>query len=298
MRKFSISDIEAISGIKAHTIRIWEQRYEFIVSKRTDTNIRYYDEKDLCLFLNISSLSEHGFKISEIARMLPEEMMEAVSRISPDHHNPCMHVNALADATLQFNEAKFLNTICLCTKKKGLENAMVDTIFPFMRKMGLMWQTGTITPAHEHFASDLIKRKLVCSINAITEPCHPEAKKFMLFLPENETNEIGLLFAQFLICSQGHKVLYLGQNIPYESLETACNSFEPDYCVTTLTSVLIENEVNNVIDKIASHLPNRKLIVSGPLILPDTYYPSSNIIILKCLTEISEFFKEFQFSHA
>lgn len=289
MRKFSISDIEAITGIKAHTIRIWEQRYAFVVPKRTETNIRYYDDKDLCFFLNISNLSENGYKISEISKMSAEEMVSAVSLLSADSCNPCVHVNALTDSTLLFNEAKFLSTLAFCIEAKGLEKTMQETIFPFMRKMGVMWQTGVITPAHEHFSTDLIKRKLICTIDALPNCDDFQAKRFLLFLPSLETHELGLLFAHYIVKSYGHQVLYLGQSIPYEDLDVVSQAYQPDFCITCLTSVLIDNDVNNVIDKIVENLHGQKLVVSGPLILSSNVHPRKNMFILKNLIEFSEF---------
>lgn len=289
MRKFSISDIESITGIKAHTIRIWEQRYDFIVSKRTETNIRYYDDKDLCLFLNISNLTENGFKISEIAKMSNQAMVDAISLLSVDNCNPCLHINALTDAVFNFNETKFLATLAYCIKTKGMEGAMTETIFPFMRKMGLLWQVSVISPAHEHFCTDLIKRKLICTIDSLPDGDEAESKKFMLFLPSTETHELGLLFAHYIIKSYGHHVLYLGQSIPYEDLAIVSHSYEPDFCVTCLTSVLIDNDVNKVIEKITENLQQEKLVVSGPLTLGSTMIPHKNLFILKSLTEFSEF---------
>lgn len=289
MRKFSISDIEAITGIKAHTIRIWEQRYAFIVSKRTETNIRYYDDKDLCFFLNISNLCEHGYKISEIAKMSEKEMVDSISLLSTDNCNPCLHINALTDSTLHFNEPKFMDTLDLCIQTRDMETVMTETVFPFMRKLGLLWQTGAITPAHEHFATDLIKRKLICTIDSLPIAIDSDLKKFLLFLPDKETHELGLLFAHYIIRSYGHQVLYLGQSIPYEDLDVVSRSFEPDYCVTCLTSVLIDNNVNNVIEKIVSNLQGQRLVIAGPLVLSSTLHPRKNLFILKNLIEFSGF---------
>lgn len=289
MRKFSISDIESITGIKAHTIRIWEQRYDLFVSKRTETNIRYYDDKDLCFFLNISNLSDNGFKISEIAKMSESDMVEAISILSADNCNPCIHVYALTDATLNFDDQKFLETLSFCINTHGVKAAMTDTVFPFMRKIGLMWQTGAITPAHEHFASDLIKRKIICAIDDFPARRTAESRKFMLFLPETESHELGLLLANYIIRSHGHQVLYLGQGIPCEDLQLAAKTFDPEFCVTCLTSVVIDNDVNNVIEKIVDNLQGQTLVLSGPMVLSTMIYPRNNLIILQDLMEFSEY---------
>ncbi len=292
VRRFSISDIESITGIKAHTIRVWEQRYQIVETKRTETNIRYYDDRDLCRFLNISTLIDNGYKISEVALMSSDEITTAVSTLAKDYQNTCLHVNALSNATLNFDERSFHATLKFCIANKGVNKTMVDTIFPFMRKLGIMWQTGVASPAHEHFASDLVKRQLICAIGALKNDSKNYRHKFMLFLPELETHEVGLLFAHYLLAAAGNHVLYLGQNIPYEDLRGAAGSYEPDYCLTSLTSILIDNDINKVINRIFDNLGDRKLLVSGPMVKADNVNYHSNLIPLVDIESFIRFISE------
>ncbi len=194
MSSYSIKDLEQLSGIKAHTLRIWEQRYNFIIPKRTDTNIRYYDDKDLKLILNVSLLRENGYKISKIADMDQEQIAGAVLEITEKNFSFSDQIHSLVLAMIDLDEERFEKIMSTNILQTGFENTMLSIIFPFLSKIGVLWQTGSITPAQEHFISNLIRQKLIVAIDGCYVPSKEINNKYLLFLPEGELHEISLLF--------------------------------------------------------------------------------------------------------
>lgn len=289
MGKFSIKDIENITGIKAHTIRIWEQRYNLVVSHRTDTNIRYYDDRDLCRFLTISNLTENGYRISEVAKMSAEEMVQKISELSVDLNNPCIHVNALTEAMIQFDQTLFNKTLNSRINSTGIIRVMNEVVFPFLRKVGFMWQADLISPAHEHFVTNLIKTRLISAISTLDEPDPETSQRFLLFLPLHEHHEMGLWYAHYLIKLSGSRVLFLGQSVPYEDLQATSEKYQPHYCLTTLTSLFSESNVNQVIEELLKNLPHWPLVVSGPLVSMNEIIPRERLKILKSIDDLMVF---------
>ncbi len=288
MKRFSISDIECLTGIKAHTIRIWEQRYAIVEPKRTETNIRFYDNTDLKKFLNVSTLIQHGFKISEIARMSEEVMEKKVTDIAHEN-NPCDKVNEMVTAMLKLDEPTFDSILTQHITEMGIEKTMVNLIFPFMRKIGILWQAGSINPAHEHFTTHLIKQKLIIH-TAELQPIHNfQAKKFLLFLPEGESHETGLLFANYLIKSRGHHALYLGQNLPLADLSKVADYYQPDVAMTVLTNELTFGSTAVLLDKLVKSLNKIPLMVSGPLVMHDAIKDNECLKILRSVDELLGF---------
>lgn len=207
MSVYSIRDLEQLSGIKAHTLRIWEQRYNIVSPKRTDSNIRYYDDVDLKLILNISLLKDHGFKISHIAEMSEAEMKGEIIKITSKSNSSSEQVQALTLAMIELDEERFDKIISTNVLQLGFERTMMQIIYPFLVRVGVLWQTGAIHPAQEHFISNLIRQKLIVAIDGQVVKHNPNAKKFLLFLPEGELHELSLLFANYLVKSRNHKVI-------------------------------------------------------------------------------------------
>lgn len=261
---FSIKDIEAVSGIKSHTLRIWEQRYGIIVPKRTESNIRYYDDDDLKHILNISILNRQGIKISEIARMSKEEITDAILKDSAlFSENYDTHIKGLISAMLSFDEYGFHKVISTNVIQLGLEQTVINIIFPFLAEVGLLWQIGSIHPSHEHFASNIIRQKLYVAIDGNVGRYAENRKRFLLFLPEHEQHSIGLLFANYILRTRGQDVLYLGQEVPLLDLKDAFVDNEPDYVLTQLTAAHINVDKQRFIDDISNYWGNAQLILSG-----------------------------------
>jgi DNA-binding transcriptional MerR regulator/methylmalonyl-CoA mutase cobalamin-binding subunit len=260
---FSIRDIEAASGIKSHTLRIWEQRYGILKPKRTDTNIRYYDDDDLKYILNISILNKHGYKISEIAKLSKDEINEQIIKLNSRSTQYESQIKSLVSAMISYDEYTFHQIITTSVIQFGIEETMLNIVFPLLTEIGLLWQVGCIHPSHEHFASNIIKQKLYVAIDGNVGKFTKERKKFLLFLPEGEQHNIGLLFANYVLRSRGHDVLFLGQEVPMVDLARASIDIHPEYVFTTVTASTIHFNKQNFIDELKTVWPNAKYILSG-----------------------------------
>ncbi len=260
---FSIKDIEAITGIKSHTLRIWEQRYGIIIPKRSETNIRYYDDNDLKTLLNISVLNDNGYKISEIAKMSKDAIAEKVVHLGQHCTEFKIHIRSFVSAMMSFDETgfhKLLNTYIL---QYGIEETFLHIVFPFLTEVGLLWQVGTILPSHEHFVSNIIKQKLYVAIDGQVGKLANPRKKFLLFLPESEKHSLGLLFANYVIRSRGHEVLYLGQEVPLVDLKDAFGKENPHYILTMMTAAQPDIDKQAFVDFLSANWPNSQILLTG-----------------------------------
>lgn len=291
MKKYSISDIEGLIGIKAHTIRAWESRYNLVPPKRTPTNIRFYDENDLKLLLNIVTLNGKGYKISRIAKMSREQIADLVTQFQADWNNDAVQVLHLSDATLKYDEVAFAEILAGCIKEMGLTKTMDLVLFPFMKKVGMLWQTGAIDPSHEHFASNLIRDRIIVEIDKVVKPEKKDPKRFLLFLPETEMHETGLLFARYLLKKCGMDTLYLGQEIPYADVKKVIASYQPDYVFIVLTSLNLGKDINKIIGKVMDHV-EVPLLVAGSLISEFDILVHDRLTPLKNVCDIVEFLEE------
>ncbi|WP_354333341.1 MerR family transcriptional regulator [Pedobacter sp. CG_S7] len=291
MKRFSISDIESLIGIKAHTLRAWESRFNLVPPKRTATNIRYYDEKDLKILLNIVTLNENGYKISKIAGMNPDQINVLVTQLKTNFNNDTVQLLNLSEATLKYDEDGFSKILAACIKEMGLIKTMDTVLFPFMKRVGMLWQTSTLDPAHEIFAANLIRDQLIIAIDKVKKPKKVEPKRFLLFLPEAETHETGLLFARYLLKGCGHDVLYLGQDIPYGDLNKVIKAYEPDYAFIVLTSLNLGKNVNKIIDKVMDNL-KVPLLVAGSLISEFDIMGKEQLVPLKNVCDMVDFLEE------
>lgn len=268
---FSIKDIESLTGVKAHTLRIWEQRYGMITPKRTDTNIRYYDEADLKKLLNVSLLNRNGYKISEIASMNAETLMQEVLKLSREKSDYENQLQALTLTMLELNESAFEQLLNKSILQMGLEKTMMNLIFPFFRTIGIMWQTGSINPAHEHFITNIVRQKLIVAIDGQQNLSDIWSKKFMLFLPEGEFHEIGLLFANYAIRARGGRVVYIGANVPFNDLSTVYRVYSPDYLFTVVTAPLLGGESGSAyLDKLSKSFPEAVIYATGGTLTNDS----------------------------
>jgi DNA-binding transcriptional MerR regulator len=263
MAQYSIKDLERITGVKAHTIRMWEKRYGIVEPARTDSNIRLYCDMDVKKLLNVSMLLRHGFKISRLARMDDQELSRKVVEVSmmPGEHD--CHVESLVVAMIEMDEARFEKTLSQVIIKEGFENTVFRVIYPFFERVGILWQTGSINPAQEHFISNLVKQKIYVAIDSIQTAEHPGRRSFILFLPEWELHDLGLLIYAYLIKSAGHKIIYLGQNVPEVDLYSVGDFLSPDYLFTGLSSPIEKERLVNYIERIASWFPGRTIFVTG-----------------------------------
>ncbi|MDT0559457.1 MerR family transcriptional regulator [Ichthyenterobacterium sp. W332] len=216
--KFSIKDLENLTGIKAHTIRIWEKRYNLLQPKRTDTNIRYYDLENFQKLLNVSYLNNNGYKISKIAEVEEKKIPELVRNIANQTNLKSHAINSFKLSMLNFDQVLFYNTYNGLIREKTFRNIFYDVFVPLMTEIGLLWQTDTITPAHEHFLTTLIRQKILINTENIQINKSTTDKTFVLYLPDNEVHELGLMFINYEIVAHGHHSILLGQSVPMDSL--------------------------------------------------------------------------------
>jgi DNA-binding transcriptional MerR regulator len=266
--QYTIRDIEKLTGIKAHTLRIWEQRYNFVIPHRTDTNIRFYDDEQLKFLLNVGVLIKHGRKISKVAKMDPEIVAKELLKISGEtsDKNTYFHVQIdnLLIAMIDLDEDKFEKVISTCALRYGFEQTMVHLVTPFLGKVGVLWTVGEINISQEHFISHLIRRKLIVALDAFSGK-GPRAEKFILYLPEGEYHELGLLFAKYLIKSRGFQVVYLGQSLPFNDLKILSHKYKPDYLLTYFTAGMGKKGLQNYLKSMTEEIyVSKEYIICGP----------------------------------
>jgi DNA-binding transcriptional MerR regulator len=263
MINYSIKDLEKLTGIKAHTIRIWEKRYNIVSPLRSNTNIRSYTDGDLKRLLNVSILNRNGYKISAIVGLTRDEINKYVLKATTTSMSYDSQIEHLIMAMLDMDETRFEESISNNILRLGFDETVSNIIFPFLAKVGLLWQIGTINPSHEHFVSNLIRQKLIMAIDAESDSMLSNNKTFFLFLPEGELHELSLLFYAYIIKRRGHRVIYLGQNLPIEYLQQAMSITPPDFLVTVITSALSGNELRTYVRRLSEYFPDQKLLLGG-----------------------------------
>ena len=248
---FSIKDLENLSGIKAHTIRIWEKRYNVLEPTRTDTNIRLYDLASLQKLLNITLLHNHGYKISKISKYPPEKIPQLVREIVSEKSAKSHAISAFKMAMMNFDHTKFFSTYNTLLAEKSFREVFYEVFIPLMTELGLLWQSDTITPAHEHFLSYLIKQKLMINTEKVQvlEPTKLD-KVFVLYLPMNEIHELGIMYLNYEILDHGYKTIYLGESVPTDSLNDLNKYFDNIIFVSYMTVQPDKEHVNDYIKEI------------------------------------------------
>ena len=225
--RFSIKDLENLTGIKAHTIRIWEKRYTLLKPKRTETNIRYYDLESFQKLLNVSYLNNNGYKISKIATLDEQKIPQLVREIAAESNLESHAINAFKLSMLNFDQKLFFKTYESLLKEKDFDKIFYDIFIPLLTEIGLLWQTDTITPAHEHFITTLIRQKILINTEIIqSKQNNTSTKTFVLYLPNNEIHELGLMFINYQIVSKGYQSIFLGQSVPLQSLTDLHNYYD------------------------------------------------------------------------
>ena len=287
---FSIKDLENLSGIKAHTIRIWEKRYNVLEPMRTDTNIRVYDLSSLQKLLNITLLHNYGYKISKISKLpterIPQMVREIISEKSVKNHA----INAFKMAMMNFDQTLFFNTYNSLLSEKSFKSIFYEVFIPLMQELGFLWQTDTITPAHEHFITYLIKQKLLINTEKvqILEPTKTD-KIFILYLPMNEIHELGLMYLNYEIISNGYKTIFLGESVPIDSLKDIHTYFDNLVFVTYMTVEPDKEAINDYLKKVNEEVimtHNSEFWVLGKMTEHIDEKMHKNIKIFKSIPEV------------
>ena len=263
MALYSIKDLERISGVKAHTIRIWEKRYGIVEPKRTESNIRYYCDSEVKKLMNISILLNHGYKISKLAVLDSDEISRKVLEVSMISNGHDSQIENLVVAMIEMDEAKFEKLLNNSIIKEGFENSVFKVIYPFFEKIGVLWQTGSINPAHEHFITNLVKQKIYVAIDSIPVPAGHDVKKFLLFLAEWDLHELGLLVYDYILKSRGFKVIYLGASVPEADVYTVSDFLKPDYYLTAFANSVEKDKIESYVNRLSEHYPDKTFYITG-----------------------------------
>lgn len=265
MSVYSIKDLEHLSGIKAHTLRIWEQRYDLFSPQRTSTNIRFYDEEDLKLVLNISALRNHGLKISKIVEMTPMEMLDKVQEFTIKSESYEDQIFALTKAMVDMDESIFDQTLSQSIEKYGFEKAMMEIIYPFMNKIGILWLTNAINPAQEHFISHLVRQKIISATDQLAHPAG--GPLFFLFLPEGELHELGILLANYMLKFRGIRTIFFGQTVPINALEEVYHKLAPSHILTSLTTKPDPADTQTFVSSLSQKFKNSQVLITGSRVI-------------------------------
>lgn len=292
MQQFSIKDLENFTGIKAHTIRAWEQRYELLAPNRTDTNIRFYTGKELKLLLNIGLLNKLGYKISKIAEMSEKEMQEAIAAANNPEGQEAHHMNMLKLAMLNYDEVLFHEVADRFLEKYSIRETFGRLFLPFMQHVGVLWLTSTICPAQEHFISNLIRQKLFSltdSLKPMKEESNNDERVFVLYLPEQEIHDISILLSHLLLREAGKKTIFLGQSVPFEDLVQVEKKFDQVHFISICTTHPSSNEIEQYLQRIKLTFAksNCRFHFTGPVFTdistPDakhiSFYQNANVMI-------------------
>lgn len=265
MQRFTIRDIEHLSGIKAHTLRIWEQRYTLFTPKRKESKHRYYDNEDLKILLRIAFLYHNGWKISRIAQLTPEQIVEEVNRTEINPGNYKVYILRLIDFAADFDEREFVQLLDELIQTMGLETCVAEICYPFLQRVGLLWMTNNIIPAQEHFSSYLIQHKIIAHTDKLPE-APADAEGIVLFTPDGEYHELPLLFINYLLKKNRWRTIYVGSNVKLQHLQ----KFESDKGLSYMFLHVITNfsglEIDDYLEMLCTAYPQKRIVASGSAI--------------------------------
>ncbi len=290
--QYSIKYLEDISEIKAHTIRIWEQRYNLLTPHRTATNIRFYDDEQLRKLLNITSLLNAGYKLSEIAGMSDAMMYAAILMHYDSKGGGLQHyyINELMLAGLAFDRAAFESQFSSCVLKLGFMATVEQVLYPVLKRVGVWWQSAEMNPSQEHFISGLARQKLCSAADGLPVPTGSK-KKCLLFLPENEYHEIGLLYFNFLLLKAGIPTIYLGANVPFISLQHAVKETNPTHLVFFRVKKIPVSQANRYQVDLHKHFPDKQAILCGPAMITSKIKLKEAQVLLEDPRAAKEYFR-------
>jgi len=285
MSSYSIKDLEQVTGIKAHTIRIWEQRYHFLQPSRTETNIRSYSSEELKTILNVSLLNKYGFKISHIDKMSPDQIEEKILSLNQLDAIKERVVNVLIKEMVSLNMSAFEKQLDIYIGQKGVDKTITEILFPFLERVGILWMTNHINPAQEHLATNLLRQKIILGIERLPA-VSAQNKNVILFMPEGEYHEVGLLFVYFLLKQEGIYVNYLGANVPMRDLVYLTTVKKPNYVFCHLTSPSKVFKLDRFITQIGQVSTTNPVMLSGLFMKDYKGKLPENITVKKSLAEV------------
>lgn len=282
---YSIKDLEKLTGVKAHTLRIWEKRYNILKPHRTPTNVRYYLDEDLKRILNIALLNRHGIKISKIAKMEQSQIQKKVAEITDVDESFEGQLDSLTISLIELDEDKFLKVLNKNIEQRGFQETMIEMVYPLLDKLAMMWMTGSIKSIHEKFVSHLIRRKCISEIDALEGDGE---KVFLIFLPPGEQNELSLLFLHYLIRDYGFKVINAGMNVDIDDLVDINDIRIPDFVFTIVNESMNQEQFRKYVSKMCLNFPQSQIIVSG-LQAFNTSFEDEDLLVINSSQETVDF---------
>ena len=294
MDQFSISQLSQFSGIKPHTIRIWEQRYNALNPHRSEGNTRYYDGTQLRRLLNIVSLAGTGKKISRLCVMSDEELFklradyESEAGLNNDYE---YFINQLISGGMSYDETNFDKVFSHCLLRFGLEKTYVEIIFPMLERIGLMWSVNNIPPSQEHFISNLLKQKMFTAIDAVA-PVSKNDENWLLFLPEDEFHELGLLFSNYYLRSKGKGVTYLGANVPLSSVKGVLDDLKIQNLLLFMVHSDLPEKVEEYLNKLSEIAGDRRIYIAGRGIGAESFSKNSQLVRLTSVEDLEKKLKD------
>ena len=290
MATYSIRDLAKLSSIKAHTIRIWEQRYGIIEPKRTASNIRYYTDEDLKFLMNIAFLNRKGIRISKIAEMTMEEIGQEVDRLSKTEAEHTDYFKDLTMGMMELDERKICSLLSNCFEQNGVEDTILNVLVPFLEKISLLWLTGSINVIHEQFVSCLIRRKILTAVSEVMAEGGKTKDKVVLYLPEGDQQELYLVFVEYLLKKRHIGVVYLGAKVSIEDLKLACRIHKPTYIYTIISEQHKCYVPECYVKRLSDGVNRPHLLASVFQHTPKTISPPPNVTVLEDLSELIAFF--------
>lgn len=290
MNHFTIKDIENLSGIKAHTLRIWEQRYQLFIPKRKESKHRYYDNEDLKHILRISQLYHNGVKISKIAGLSDDSIRSMAMGKIEEQQSACSYVHQLIEASIDFNEDSFELILDKAFKQFGFESTIINVVYVFLERVGLLWLTDHMIPAQEHFASNIIRKKIIAKIELLKVTPVPSAHTYVLFTLEGEYHEIPLLLTYYLMKASGKRCIYMGVDLPFNNLKAYVTHKKPSHLYFHAITNLNEASVDEMAVQISQRFEEQQIVMAGPL-TKELTQKHKNVHVLYSLKEMLEFAK-------
>jgi DNA-binding transcriptional MerR regulator len=290
MAIYSIKEMSILSGVKPHTIRIWEKRYNLFSPQRTDTNIRRYNDDDLKLILNVSLLLSMGYKISRIAKLSDVEIRSIMLK-GRGNVQTLPFPETLFNSAMEINELEFSRKIEETISERGFEWTFENMLVPFQKRMGLLWQAGTVTPAQEHFASNIIRNKIIKQTDSLPNP-NDQISSVLFFLPEGELHEMGLLYFNYIARKEGLNTVYLGQTVPLNNILEFKTQKDFLGIFTTITISISREEIASMIGALKQNFPNSRLMATGLQIELDPSLLPKGVEIIKSAQQFKSYLKK------
>lgn len=287
---YSIKDLEVLSGVKAHTIRIWEKRYNLLVPERTPTNIRYYSDEDLRRMLNVSLLVRNGYKISKVSKWNDESISSAVLEVSERKTSESDYIDRLILFMVNLDDEKFYNLISEIISEKGLEEATSKIFFDFFVKVGIYWQVGSIFPSQEHYVTNIFRQKIISETEKLERPAQ-KSTAILFFLHEGELHELSLLFYNYMAQKMGYRTIYLGQMVPWDDLVKIQKQVNTSYIFTAFISSMPKPELESYLVSLKELFINQKIFITGWQLQVHQPDIPRNVKIIKDYKEFRKYLK-------